>query len=483
MNPTVTARADGPRRLVLAALLALVAMLASVLVAPPARAQADVPEVTDLLQVSKDRSTWSAGPTPSVLAWTEPFEDMSPGDVSTQEYYLRNVGAVPVRVDMSVLVESLDEYSYLRGRSTLAAVEGDVTERTSVGGFPLVGDGALAVGALAEGAPDADTSTTLDGPVSGAVLAPGAVARVTNTVTVPAEVDRLPAGIKSRFMDQDTRAHLIPRASFEGVGATLSVTRSADTPAVVGEPIDFTIVGAPAAAVAGGTYVVTDADGNEIARVTVGADGTATFTHTFTEPGDHRLTVSFIPADGQGPVESVTVEVTVTAGVDPGPGPGPGPDGPGGGSVGGSVVGGFGSSAGSSVSGLGWLFVIPAVVGAVALLVGGAWYLADEARIPGIPPFPVPLPGFPGAGSSASVGLLEPCRDDDQRQHCRDGVLLADAAHGAPQHGGGPIPLAVVDSSAPVGAVGPVSWVAEDERPWWERVIDDVRGWVRGLFA
>ncbi|MFL0580113.1 Ig-like domain-containing protein [Dietzia sp. 179-F 9C3 NHS] len=465
MNTSTNHRVTGPLTTVLVALSVLVAMVASVLVAPPARAQAADPSASDLLRVSKDGDTWSSGPTPAILAWSAPFEGMSPGDSSTQDYYIRNDGSVPVRVDVAVLVASLDEYSYLAGRSAVATVSGTVTDTTTRGEFHLIGAGAAGVDGLT-----GTTSLPHDTLVSGAELAPGATVRVTNTVTFPSEVDTLSAEVKARFMNQATKAHFVPRASFGDSTATFSVTRSENTPPIVGRRVDFTIAGSPAEAVAGGTAVVYDADGKEIARVPLGADGTGTFTHTFDEPGDHRLTVRFEPTAGQGPVEPVTVQITVA---EPGTAPGdPGsPGGPG--------------SSGGSLGNLGWLFAIPVAIGALALLVGGAWYLADRFRVPGIPPFPAPVPDF--GGSSGSLGLPVDREDERERQYrgpangsAGTGGVRADAGQSSPTTGShaGQVPLPVI-GDPDAGQYAPAAPAAQADKPWWERLVDAVRGFFR----
>ena len=98
MNLTATRRPASAVRILVTALLTLVAVVASVLVAPPASADDSSGDATEMLEVSKDQSSWTPTPGAAALAWSDPFQDMSPGEESTQQYYIRNVGSVPVRV-------------------------------------------------------------------------------------------------------------------------------------------------------------------------------------------------------------------------------------------------------------------------------------------------------------------------------------------------------------------------------------------------
>lgn len=447
MNLTATWRPDSAVRILVTALLALVAVVASVLVAPPARADETSTDATEMLEVSADQSTWAPGPSAAVLAWSEPFADMSPGDTSTQQYYVRNVGSASVRLDIAGFVPSLADYSYLAVESTVDKVSGTVTRETSARTFYLVGNGAADVDGLAV-APTMSDDTL----VAGALLAPGSTARVTNTVSLPSEVDRLPAEVKQRFMYQDTQAHFTPRASLDDRVATIAINQSGGTPAVVGSPVEFTIRGEPADLVVGGTFVVADAGGREIAELPVGEDGTARFTHTFRSAGDQSLIVRFEPGEGQVAIAPVTVVTNVA-----------------------KSPGGSGSS-GGSLGSLGWLFAVPAVIAVVAAVVGGIWFLAHEARVPGVPHFPG-APPRPFAAQPADQGPLAALAGWFRPPAASSGPTVGEHAGSLGEHAGsgqaGGVATTVAGSVDQQHLALPA---LPDQRSWWTRMIDTVQG-------
>lgn len=484
MNHTAYRRASGPAWLVVTAIGALIALLSSLLVAPPAQAQVTPPDSVELLQLSKDKSTWSPGPTSEVLAWSSPFENMSPGDASRQEYFIRNNGTAPVRVDLALMVAGLDNYSYLRGQSVISQDTATVEEITSVGSFYLIGADALGTTGLS--GTSSKTSNTL---VSGAVLQPGSIARVTNTFTFPAEVGDLPSVTQQRFMHQTTGAYFVPRTSFAGA---LSIEKSTAEPIIAGEPTEFVITGEPTGAVAGGSYVVTDSDGNQVHAGTLDSDGSDTFTYTFTDPGTQTLTVTFVPAAGQGAVDPATITVQVLPEQCV-------PD-IGGGSIGSISTGSIGSSSGSagssdpggssssdpdcqvgggsdSGSSTGSLSGVGGFIGAglgLLLIAGigyGIWYIAYEQGVPGVGPAPgqqqrVDAEGRIYSGPpapTAGVAVADPI--NHATQSLFQAVNSVASAFGVP--GAGSTAAVVELHVTPEG---------QDNKSWFDRLVDSIRG-------
>lgn len=489
MNHFASRRVSGLSWLVPTAIAALIALIAALLVAPPAGAQTAATDATDSLQLSSDKSAWVPAPTPEILSWSSPFQNMSPGDTSRQEYYIRNNGDVAVRVGVTLMVSGLDPYSYLRGRSTITQDAASVDEITSKGDFYLIGDDALGTAGLS-GSQSESSNTE----VSSAVLQPGSIARVVNTFTVPAEIGSLPSEMQHRFMNQTTQAYLVPRASFSGV---LSIRQAAPGPIVAGVPTEFVVAGAPAGVVAGGTFVVTDDDGNEVHTGTIGPDGSGAFTHTFDQHGDRTLTVTFVPENGQSPVGPATITIHVlpencapatgggsSSGSTGSPGAGSlGPASGSNGSVTPDCQSGGGTGPGSST---GSLSGVGGIIGAglgLLLVAGigyGIWYLAHALGVPGVGPAPgqqqrVDTEGRAYSGVPAASGLA--------------------AAASAPSGGAGTDPVGhsaqymvrAVDSIAAAfgipgaGSTGAViesqySAPEQDDRSWFARIVDSVRG-------
>ena len=480
MNHIANRRASGPAWLVVTAFGALIALLSSLLVAPSAHAQTSPPDSTELLQLSKDKITWVPGPTAEILAWSSPFQNMSPGNASQQEYFIRNNGDVPVRVDLALMVTGLDDYSYLRGQSTIVQDTATVDEITTQGAFYLMG--AEALGTVGLSGTSSESSNTL---VSGAVLGPGSIAHVTNTFTFPSEVGKLPHATQRLFMNQTTNAYFVPRVSFAGA---LSIKQSTAEPINAGTPAEFLVTGEPAGAVAGGSYVVTDSDGKEVHAGTLDSDGADTFTHTFVDPGNQTLTVTFVPAAGHGPVSAATITVQVLP-EHCVPGPGSGSSGSSSGSLGSINAGSIGSGNGSagspdcqvgggseagssngSLSGMGGFLGAGLGLLLIAGIGYGIWYVAHEQGVPGVGPAPgqqqrVDAEGRPYSGPpTTATGLAAAGPINNATQSLFQSVNSVAAAFGVPGAG----------SAAPDAL--PAAVQVEDNRSWFDRLVDSIRG-------
>lgn len=490
MNHTANRRASGPGWLVVTAIGAVIALLSSFLVAPSAHAQVTPPAPTELLQLSKDKSTWTPGPTPAILAWSSPFQNMSPGDVSEQEYFIRNNGDVPARVDLALMVTGVDDFSYLRGQSTIAQETATVEEITSLGAFYLIGTEALGTTGLSGASSEPSNTLT-----SGGVLQPGSIARVTNTFTFPAEVGRLPSSVQQRFMHQTTNAYFVPRVSFAGA---LSIKQATAEPIIAGKPAEFLVTGEPTSAVAGGSYVVTGSDGMEVHKGTLGPNGADAFDHTFVDPGNQTLTVTFVPAAGQWTVDAATITVQVlpeecSPGVDGSSGSTSGSTGSisagsigsGSGSAGSSDSGGSasgtsdchgggGSESGSStgiLSGVGGFIGVGFGLLLIAGIGYGIWYIAHEQGVPGVGPAP---------GQRQRV-------DAEGRAYSGPPATAAGATAAGPiNHVGQPLfqavnSVAVAFGVPGAGSIAPVVGLPDavqhqDNESWFDRLVDSIRG-------
>lgn len=380
-------------------LLAISALVAALLVVPTANAQQGGQVPTGALQLSSDGTIWVDAPRDdtAILAWSEPFEGMSPGDSSEQTYLVRNNSSVAVAWETGLVVDSVDDYSYFDISSMLSEEVATVSDIQAEQGLVVRGDGVS--GDFPSVADPAPTGTV----VSSATIEPGATMRVTNRVTFPAAVGDLPGGAQQNYMNQQARFDFIPRVTLAGDAVEMTVDPSTTTPEV-GEPVEFEVSLEPGDNHAGATVIVLDEDGNEVARVTIGEDGTATFTHTFDEEGPATLTVTLEPAAGQTPVDPVAVPVDVqpAEGTDPGPGPDPDP-----------TPGDPGSGAGSNwdlrFPALGGLLLLAIPVAALIFVIGsfGQQILGSLGSLGSVAPIgPIGSVGgqggAPAAGSSGS---------------------------------------------------------------------------------